>query len=239
MTALLSLDGVGKSYWRGTVRVEVLKDASLELAPGDFVAVWGRLGSGKSTLLRLAAGLEAPDEGEVRFAGRPVAGLSRRERQQLRRHEIGFADRSGPYERELPALDHVAFPLMGTMPRAMASRRAMDALRQLGLQPACGRLRWSELTDGERTLVSIAHAIVREPKLLLVDDPTSSLGVQERERTVALLHRLAGERRMAVLMTAPDASATLGAHEVLTLSGGRLLPAGPAPGGDLIRLTGA
>jgi len=128
---------------------------------------------------------------------------------------------------------------MGTMRRAEASRRAMEALRQLGLEPVCGNLRWRELTDGERTLVSIAHAIVRRPKLLLVDDPTSNLGLHERERTVALLHRLASDQGMAVLMTAPDSAATLGAHAVYTLSAGELLPAGSSPGGDLIRLPGA
>jgi ABC-type lipoprotein export system ATPase subunit len=239
MMPLLSFADVGKSFWRGTVRVEALRGVSLELAPGDFVAVWGSLGSGKSTLLRVAAGLDAPDEGEVRIDGRLLAELSRRDLKVLRRHEVGIADRSGPHERELTALDYIAFPLMGTMRRAEASRRAMAALRQLGLEPACGTLQWRELTDGERTLVSIAHAIVRRPKLLLVDDPTSSLGLHERERTVALLHRFASEQGMAVLMTAPDSAATLGAHEVFTLSGGALLPAGPVPGGDLIRLPGA
>lgn len=239
MTSLLSLTDVGKSFWRGTVRVEVLRRVSLQMAPGDFVAVWGSLGSGKTSLLRIAAGLERPDEGEVRFDGRRIAELPRRDLQQMRRQEVGFADRSGPFERELTALDHVAFPLMGTMRRAEASRRAMEAVRQLGLEPACGNLRWRELTDGERTLVSIAHAIVRRPKLLLVDDPTSNLGLHERERTVALLHRLASDHRMAVLMTAPDSAATLGAHAVFTLSGGELLPAGPSPGGELIRLPGA
>jgi ABC-type lipoprotein export system ATPase subunit len=239
MTPLLSLTDVGKSFWRGTVRVEVLRRVSLELAPGDFVAVWGSLGSGKTTLLRLAAGLDVPDEGEVLFEGRRIVALAKRDLQHLRRHDVGFADRSGPLERELTALDHVAFPLMGTMRRPEASRRAMEALRQLGLEPGCGALRWRELTDGERTLVSIAHAVVRRPKLLLVDDPTSNLGLHERERTVALLHRLASERDMAVLMTAPDSAATLGAHEVFTLSGGELLSAGRPPGADLIRLPGA
>lgn len=239
MTPLLSLTDVAKSYWRGTVRVEVLRSVSLELAPGDFVAVWGSLGAGKTTLLRLAAGLDVPDEGEVRFDGQRIADLSSGDLQHLRRHDIGFANRSGPLEREMTVLDHVAFPLFGTMRFPQATRRAMDVLRQLGLDPACGALRWQELTDGERTLASLAHAVVRRPKLLLVDDPTSNLGFHERERTVALLHRFASEDGMAILMAAPDSSATLGAHEVFTLSRGELLPAGPPPGGDLIRLPGA
>jgi ABC-type lipoprotein export system ATPase subunit len=151
--------------------------------------------------------------------------LSRDELQRVRRHEIGFADRSGPLEPELTVLDHVAFPLIGTMPRAAAQRRTREKLDELGLDPACGGLTWAEMTDGERTLVSLAHAIVRRPRLLLVDDPTSNLGVHERERTMGLLARLASQEGMAVLMTAPD----MAAHQVHVLSGGELLPVGPEP----------
>jgi ABC-type lipoprotein export system ATPase subunit len=214
------------------VRVEVLRGASLDIAAGELVAVWGKLGSGKTTLLRVAAGLELPDAGVARFEGRPFGELSRDELQAVRRRAIGFADRSGPLEAELTVLDYVAFPLIGTDARGEAQRCAVATLGELGLDSACAGLTWAELTDGERTLVSIAHAVARRPRLLLVDDPTSSLGMHERERTVALLRRLAEEQGMAVLMTAPDMSATLGAHRVHVLSGGELLPAGPEPARD-------
>ena len=229
---VLSLSGVGRWFWRGSVRVEVLRGVSLEVGAGELVAVWGRLGSGKTALLRVAAGLDRPDEGVVHFAGRAFAEVSRDELQRIRRREIGFADRSGPLEPELTMLDHIAFPLIGTMPRAEARRRARAALDEVGLDSGCSGLTWAELTDGERTLVSIARAIVRRPKLLLIDDPTSSLGVHERERTVGLLRRLAGEQGMAMLMTAPDMAATLGADHVHVLSHGELLPAGPEPPED-------
>lgn len=238
MTSLLSFVDVGKWYWRGSIRIEVLRGVSLDVGPGDFVAVWGRLKAGKTTLLRVAAGLDNPDAGEVRFDGRSLASMSREEVQLLRRHAIGFAQRSGPVEEDLSVLDYVAFPLIGTMRRADAQRRALEALERIGADLGCVELRWDELTDGERTLVSIAHAVVREPKVLLVDDPTSNLGVHERERTIAVLHRLASERGMAVLMTAPDMAATLGAHTVLTLTSGELLSA-EASGAEPIRLPGA
>lgn len=236
---VLSLSSVGRWFWRGSVRVEVLRGVSLELAAGDFVAVWGRLGSGKTTLLRVAAGLDAADEGVVRFGGRPLGELSRDELQHVRRREIGFADRSGPLEPELTMLDYVAFPLVGVVSRVEAQRRAAGTLHELGLDPECRDLTWAELTDGERTLVSLAHAVVRRPKLLLVDDPTSNLGVHERERTMALLQRLAVRDGMAILMTAPDMAAALGAHQVHVLSGGELLPAGPPPEDNLVRFPDA
>lgn len=237
---VLSLLGVGRWFWRGSVRVNVLRGVALEVGAGELVAVWGRLGSGKTALLRVAAGLDQPDEGVVRFAGRSFAELSRDELQRVRRGEVGFADRSGPLERELTMVDHVAFPLIGTVPRAEAQRRARAALEEVGLEPDCAGLIWADLTDGERTLVSIAHAVVRRPKLLLVDDPTSSLGVHERERTVALLRGLAAEQGMAVVITAPDMAATLSADHVHVLSNGELLPAGPEPPEDnLLRFPGA
>lgn len=223
------------------MRVDVLRAVSLDVHAGELVAAWGRTGSGKTTLLRVAAGRERPDEGSVRFEDRSLAELSRNELQHLRRHDVGFADRSGPLEPGMTVLDHVAFPLVGTMPRAEARRSASTTLDEIGVDSArCGDLVWAELTDGERTLVSLAHAIVRRPKLLLVDDPTSNLGVHERERTVALLRRLAVEQGVAILMAAPDMAATLGAHQVHVLSGGELLPAGPEPpDGSLLRFPDA
>jgi len=236
---ILSLADVGRWFWRGSVRVEVLRGVALEITAGQFVAVWGRLGSGKTTLLRVAAGLDRQDEGVVRFDGRALDELSRDELQRVRRYDIGVADRSGPLERELTVLDHVAFPLIGTMRRADARGRASKTLDELGLDQACGALTWAELTDGERTLMSLAHAIVRRPKLLLVDDPTSNLGVHEREGTMALLNRLATQEGMAILMTAPDMAAAVGAHHVHVLSGGELLPAGPPPDDNLLRFPDA
>jgi putative ABC transport system ATP-binding protein len=239
MTPILSLSHVSKGYWRGSIHVSVLRDVSLDLTAGDFVAVWGGLKAGKTTLLEIAAGRREPDAGGVHVCGVDLALTSDRAMQRLWRHEIGLAQRRGPHERELSMLDYVAFPLFGTMSYASAQRRAMEAIQELGVDTACAGLRWDELTDGERSLVAIAHAIVREPSLLLVDDPTSSLGVDERERTIALLRRLAVERRMAVLMTAPDMAATLGAQEVFTLTSGELRGLEPWRRAAVIPLPGA
>lgn len=229
MASLLSLADVCKWYWRGSIRVDVLRGVSVDVEPGDFVAIWGRLRAGKTTLLNVAAGLDVPDAGEVRFDGKRLGCMSRRELQLLRRHAIGFSRRTGPENEHQSTLDYVAFPLVGTMKLAAARRHAMEALEQLGADPACASLRWDHLTDGERTLVSIAHAIVRKPKLLLVDDPTSSLGVHERERTIGVLHGCAKEQGMAVVTTMPDMPATLGAERVLALTSGELLAVEASP----------
>ncbi len=223
---LLSLEQVSKSYWRGPSEVRVLIDACLDVFPGEFIGVWGRRGAGKTTLLRIAAGLETPDRGTVRFAGEDLATLSERGHARLRRGEIGWVRRSGPRS-DLTMLDYVALPLLIEHGRRQANRRADGALQRVGMGQCSGQ-RWESLSDGERALVAIAHGIARSPRLLLIDDPTANLGVREREEILLLLRSLVEETDVAVLMTVPDMPAAMGSHQLRALSGGRLItpPAG-------------
>jgi ABC-type lipoprotein export system ATPase subunit len=226
---LLSLEAVSKSYWRGSTEVRVLNAASLDVNVGEFVAVWGKRGAGKTTLLRLAAGLEAPSSGMVRFAGEDLSTLSETEHARLMRDQIGWVRRAGPRS-ELRMLDYVALPLLIECGQRRARGRANDALRRVGMSE-CGGQWWSSLSDGERALVAIAHGIVRAPRLLLIDDPTANLGVREREEVMDLLRALVEEASLAVLITVPDMPAAMRSHQLRALSGGRLLapPASPEP----------
>jgi ABC-type lipoprotein export system ATPase subunit len=236
--ALLSLDAVSKSYWRGTSEVRVLCDAELEIERGDFIGVWGKRGSGKSTLLRIAAGLEAPDVGSVRFEGEDLAKLSEAAQARLRRDQIALVRRAGPRS-ELRMLDYVALPLLVERGRRDANRLADRALQRVGMGQVSGQ-RWESLSDGERAFVAIAHGIARAPRLLLVDDPTANLDVLEREEILQLLRSLVEEAGLAVLMTAPDMPAALGSAQLRALSGGRLIKRPPQPGNDdnVVDLTG-
>lgn len=224
---LLSLHEVSKSYWRGPSEVRVLADACLEVQAGEFIGVWGRRGAGKTTLLRIAAGLETPDRGTVRFDGEDLATLSERAHARLRRGEIGWVRRSGPRS-DLTMLDYVALPLLIEHGRRDANRNADTALRRVGMAQCVGQ-RWESLSDGERALVAIAHGIARRPRLLLIDDPTANLGVRERDEILLLLRSLVEETGLAMLMTVPDMPAALGSHQLRALSGGRLISPSPAP----------
>jgi ABC-type lipoprotein export system ATPase subunit len=222
---------VSKSYWRGAHELEVLMDVSMEMSAGEFVAVWGKRGAGKTTLLKIAAGLEAPDQGEVRFAGRELAGMSESAHARLMREQVGWVRRAGPRS-DLTMLDYVALPLLVEHGQRRARSRAYDALTRVGMSECAGQ-RWDSLSDGERALTGIAHGVVRSPRLLLVDDPTANLGVREREDVNELLRSLTGEEGLAVLMTAPGMPAAMGTDEIKVLSGGRLLappsePSSPA-----------
>jgi ABC-type lipoprotein export system ATPase subunit len=225
---LLSLDAVSKSYWRGSAEVRVLNAASLDVNAGELVAVWGKRGAGKTTLLRIAAGLEAPNSGMVRFDGDDLSTLSEGAHARLMREQIGWVRRAGPRS-ELRMLDYVALPLLIEHGQRRAHGRASDALRRVGMSECTGQ-RWHSLSDGERALVAIAHGIVRTPRLLLVDDPTANLGVREREEVMELLRTLVEETNLAVLITVPDMPAAMRSHQLRALSGGRLLAPPPAPG---------
>ncbi|HEY7960856.1 MAG TPA: ATP-binding cassette domain-containing protein [Solirubrobacteraceae bacterium] len=229
MAPLLSLHGVGKSYLRGSHRLRVLHDVSLEVCRGEVVAVWGRRGAGKTTLLKIAARLEAPDYGSVRFDGTDLATVRESEHARLMLQEIGWVRRSGPRS-DLRMIDYVALPCLARHGRRRAGTLAAEALERVGMG-ACAVQRWESLSDGERSLAAIAHGIVRAPKLLLVDDPTANLDAIERERTTELLRSLAEEQGIAILMTVPDMPAVMRAHHIASLGGGRLSTA-PAPASE-------
>jgi lipoprotein-releasing system ATP-binding protein len=222
MPALLQLDAVCKSFWRGPREVRVLHDASLEVHAGELVGIYGQRGAGKTTLLRIAAGFEPPDEGQVLFGGASLRDRSRHELARIHREQIGWVERAGPHSFELPMRVYVALPLYRSLGPAAAQRRAVAALARVGADDAADA-HWSSLSDAARILVAIAQALVREPQLLLVDDPTAGLGIVDRERVVGLLRSAAEDAGLGVLMAVPDMPAMLHAHEVRSLSRGRLL----------------
>jgi ABC-type lipoprotein export system ATPase subunit len=220
--SLLSLDGVAKRYTRGLRTLVALDDICLEVDPGDFVAIWGGSRSGKTTLLRVAAGIESPGAGTVTFDGQDLAALSRRRRAQLLLTGIGCVWQTGRMTRGLSVLDHVALPLLRKRSHTQARRDAHAMLERVGAQP-CANARWHELTDGDRTRVALAHALIREPRLLLADEPTANLNMIEREQVLGLLRSVADDADVAVVMTAPDAPNLLQSHRIMGIDDGRLI----------------
>lgn len=234
MAPLLQLESVSKSYWRGPQELRIFDDVSLDVHEGEMVGVYGRRGAGKTTLLRVAAGFEPPSSGTVSFAGSPLGQRSRRALARLHREEIGWVERAGPQSGELPMRIYVALPLYRRHGPFEAQRRAFAALARVGAEDAA-ELAWASLSDTVRALVAIAHALVREPRLLLVDDPTAGLGIVDRERVVGLLRSAAEDGGLAVVMAVPDMPAMLHAHEVRLLSRGRLIvPSEAATGGTVV-----
>lgn len=222
MTApLLSFDRVSKRHWRGRHEIIVLEDVSFDLDAGEFAAIFGQRASGKTTLLRIAAGIEPADGGTVTFAGDDLTAWARKRGAGLH-PRIGWMRRGGPFLPSMEMLDYVAVPLLRPISHREAHRLATRALRRIGADELA-RARWAELSDAERTLVMIAQAIVREPALLVADDPTMGLGTTEREDVLRHLRDIAEETGMAILMAVPEVPDMLRSHTVMSLSDGELI----------------
>lgn len=235
---LLRFEHVGKAHRVGPYEKQVLVDVSLELAAGDFFGVWGAQRSGKTTLLRIAAGLEPADRGVVCFDGVDLSGLSPARRDALRLREIGLVLGEGPHRRAMTVHDYVAIPLFGHLKAAAARQRALAMLGQLDVLE-CRDARWDQLSDSEKVLVDLAHGLVREPRLLLVDYGAAGIDTLQQQDIVERLRAIVAERRIAVLMTSANLAAVVEAHAAFTLSNGALLPVtDPArpDGGEVIEL---
>lgn len=233
---LLALDSVELSRWRGPRPLPVLRGVSLELSAGELVGVYGQRGAGKSTLLRVAAGFCRPDAGRVIVGGTDLAKMSRRASAQLLRRTLAWVDPTATQSGELPARVYVALPLYRAHGPQQAQRMAIAALERVAAADSADEP-WANLSDTERTLVAIAQGLVREPRLLIVDDPTARLDVIDRERVTGLLTAAAHEGGCAVLMTAAELSGVRHADRVLTLSRGKLLTApdrAPARSGEVV-----
>jgi putative ABC transport system ATP-binding protein len=233
MSVLLAFDDVSKRFWRGNRPVDVLDEVSLELSAGELGAVWGPRSAGKSTLLELAAGLQAPDSGRIRFNGSDLTQLSRKARGALLHDQIGISTRVGPATRDLAVNQWIAMALMDRMPWSEALRQAGAVLARVNASDVAHE-RWYDLSDGERTLASVARAIVRRPRLLLVDDPSAGLGLLERGEIATLLKSIAEEAGVAVLMTAAEVTEIQGAETIWSLAGGRLVGRAAPPGATVV-----
>src|SRR6185312_6494637 len=182
--------------------------------------IWGPRRSGKSTLLRIAAGIELPDEGIVRFEGRDITKLSDRQRARLVRTKIGLAH--WRETRNVRVVDHVGLPLLsnGASMRE-ANVRARAVLERVGATSRAD-VPIFELSPGERTRVAIARALVRDPALLLVDEPALTPSPAERDELYALLRSLAGERGLTLVVASEDLAAIRTARQAMTISDGTL-----------------
>ncbi|HEY7962159.1 MAG TPA: ATP-binding cassette domain-containing protein [Solirubrobacteraceae bacterium] len=214
---LLELDGVCKSYVRGERPRIVLSGVSLQIEPGELVAIWGARRSGRSTLLRVAAGVEAPDSGVVRFEGRD---LSDREGGALG-GGIGYCRRSFHPGEGRVVLDQIVAGLLACgVSRADAAALAQRALQRVGAG-RCAALDPGELDGAETIRVAIARALALQPRLLVIDEPTNGVDLLERDSVLLLLRSLADEG-IAVLKSTDVATGLSGADRALTLSEGEL-----------------
>lgn len=173
--AALRLDRITRMFKEGEGTLEVFRDVSFEIRPGELVALVGPSGAGKSSLLHIAGLLEAPSSGEVIIAHQSAAALPDAERTRLRRDTIGFIYQAHHLLPEFDALENVVLPqLIAGKSRKAAEAEAKRLLTALGLGERLDH-RPSQLSGGEQQRVSIARAVANKPKILLADEPTGNL----------------------------------------------------------------
>jgi ABC-type multidrug transport system ATPase subunit len=228
MAPLISFEDVGKHYPDGGRLLTVLDHVSLHIEPGVAVGVYGTRRSGKSTLLRVAAGIVLPDTGVVRFDGRDMAAMSARRRGRLLREQIAFM--SAADWRPLPGesvVDHVATSL-GSEGLTMrdARLRALRILERVGIGAAGALDPAASLSLSDRTRVMLARALVREPQLLILDEPALMPNLSDRDRFYALLRSAARERGMALLVASEEMAALQGVGVLMSIADGELCSTG-------------
>jgi putative ABC transport system ATP-binding protein len=221
---VVRLEDVRKSFTEGGRQRDVLRGVSLEIAPGEVVALVGRSGSGKSTLLNLIAALDSPSGGQILVNGRSLSAMNERARTLFRREHVGFVFQFFNLLPTLTALENVLLPL------EMVGRSSRDArvrgegerlLAAVGLEGR-GDSYPDRLSGGEQQRVAVARALAHDPQLVLADEPTGALDVDTGRAVLAVLLQLAKARGKTIVLVTHSDEVAAAADRVWLLEQGRV-----------------
>ena len=222
-TPALHLDHVTRTYSQGEGELEVFRNISLSVMPGELVALVGPSGSGKSSLLHMAGLLEAPSSGEVFIAGKAASQLPDQERTLLRRETIGFVYQAHHLLPEFTALENVAMPQrIAGCSRGQAEAEATRLLTLLGLAERLTH-RPAQLSGGEQQRVAVARALANSPRLLLADEPTGNLDPKTSGGVFAALVALVRAEGLAALIATHNHELAAQMDRALVLHDGKLV----------------
>ena len=198
---ILKWEHIYKDYIQGKLTVPVLKDVSLHVEEGEYVAIMGPSGSGKSTLMNIVGCLDRPTSGTYELAGEDVLSLNENKLADVRLNQIGFVFQDFNLLPRMTALDNVALPLVYAGVRKKARReRAREALIRVGLEERVS-FTPTQLSGGQKQRVAIARAMVNKPKILLADEPTGALDSKSSAQVMDLFAQLNAEGVTVVMIT--------------------------------------
>ena len=219
---MYQLTDVTKLYAKGRQTVPAVRDLSLVIGDGEWLAVQGRTGHGKSTLLNLLGGLDRPTSGTIDFDGKNLTRLREDQVNRVRATSIGFIFQTFNLVPTLSAAENVEAALIPLRTRARdRHRRVAAALDSVGLGDRSRHLP-SEMSGGQQQRVAIARALVKEPKVLLADEPTGNLDEDTRDEIISLLETLWRERGLTLVLVTHDTAIAQRAQRVGVMSKGRL-----------------
>ena len=217
----LELQGIYKSYFDGSEDHHILKGADLNVEKGETIAILGSSGSGKSTLLNLIAGIDLPDQGEVRIDGKSLGQMSEKNRTLLRRRTMGFVFQSFNLIPTLNVYENLMLPLELNQ-ISKNSGIISQMLEALGLK---GREEShpDRLSGGEQQRVAIARALMHQPSLLLADEPTGNLDAETSQETLKLINNLVHRSRTTMIMATHSQEVIAWVDRVLGIEEGKLI----------------
>lgn len=211
-----------RTYRQAEQEVHALAGIDLTITQGEFTAFMGPSGSGKTTLLNCIGALDQPTAGTVRVNGRELSALTKRQRAELRRNEIGFIFQSYNLLPVLTAYENAEFILLARgVPAAQRRERVMALLDAVGLQGLENR-RPTELSGGQQQRVAIARAMAGEPALILADEPTANLDTKTGAALIQLMYDLNQSHQTTFLFSTHDPQVMQAARRVVTLVDGRI-----------------
>jgi putative ABC transport system ATP-binding protein len=219
---MYTLTSVSKTFRKGHQTIPAVQDVSLAIGDGEWLTIQGRTGHGKTTLLQLLGGLDRPDSGTVEFGDRDLARLRETQLTRVRARSIGFIFQTFNLVPTLSAADNVEAALIPLrLGRRDRRRQVAGALESVGLADRARHLP-GELSGGQQQRVAIARSLVKDPKVLLADEPTGNLDEGTRDEIITLLEKLSAERRLTIVLVTHDSSIARRSPRVAVMSQGRL-----------------
>ena len=223
---MYTLTGVSKTFRaRGRARggtVTAVRDLDLSIADGEWLAIQGRTGSGKSTLLQLLGGMDRPSTGTVELDGHDLGVLKETQLTEIRAARVGFVFQTFNLIPTLSAIENVEAALVPLRtPPVQRRERAAEALAAVGLADRAGHLP-SELSGGQQQRVGIARALVKEPSVVLADEPTGNLDVDTRDELLSLLEQVWTANQLTLVLVTHDSAVAARAERVAVMYDGQL-----------------
>ena len=218
---MIELKEVTKIYQVGNIEVGALRDVSVSIQPGEMVAIMGASGSGKSTMMNILGCLDVPTSGEYFLEGENVGRLGDDRLAEIRNRKIGFVFQTYNLLPRLTALANVELPLLygnGYDRR----RRSMEALNRVGLADRVSH-RPTELSGGQQQRVGIARALVKNPSIMLADEPTGNLDSQSSEEVMAILRDLNRREGLTVIIVTHESDIAAATRRVISMRDGRII----------------
>ena len=224
---LLALRNITKSYRSGDMLTPVLHGITLNMEPGEYVAIMGQSGSGKSTLMNVLGLLDQSDQGSYLLNGQDVTRLSPAQLAEVRNKTIGFVFQSFNLLKRMNVLENVALPLIyAGISRSQAKKRAQQLLSRVGLAELGHRMP-NQLSGGQQQRVAIARALVNEPLLLLADEPTGNLDTQTTAEVLEVIGQLNRERGLSIVFVTHEPDVAEHAKRLVRLKDGVVVFDGP------------